>query len=242
MKKQYLSLFLGFLIIISATAACAAEKPRIGILRFTNNTHAHWWTGTSGNELQDMLINELASTKAFRVLERKELQSVISEQQLSESGLTDASTKIKIGKIKAAQYLVAATVSSFEENTEGSGGGVNFHGFSFGGEKQKAYIAVDLKVINAETGEIVDSRTVEATSSSGGMSISGPAFLIPGLSGSLNKQAKTPVGKAIRSCIIEITEYLECSLALKDSGCLAKYAGKEKKRREKTKSAIELDE
>ena len=229
-------------MIICATVAMAADKPRIGILRFTNNTHASWWTGSSGTDLQDMLINELASTKAFRVLERKELKSAISEQQLSESGLVDSSTKVKTGKIKGAQYLIAATVSSFEENTEGSGGGVHFQGFSFGGEKKKAYIAVDLKVIDAETGEIADSRTVEATSSSGGMSISGPSGLIPGLSGNLGKQAKTPTGKAIRSCIIEISEYLECSLVLKDSDCLAKYEGKESKRREKTKSSIDLDE
>jgi len=241
MKKPTIFLVLTLLMLFCSVVVQAAEKPRIGVLRFTNNTHAGWWTGTSGTDMQDLLINELVSTKAFSVLERQELQSAISEQQLSESGLIDASTKIKIGKMKGAQYLVAATVSAFEEDTEGSDGGVQFYGFSFGGEKKKAYIAVDLKVISAETGEIVESRTIEATSTSGGMRVSGPSGFIPGLSGNLSKQAKTPVGKAIRSCIIEISEYLECSLVLKD-GCMAKYAGKEKRRREKTKSSIDLDE
>ncbi len=38
---------------------------------------------------------------------------------------------------------------------------------SFGGEKKKAYIAIDLKVIDAETSEIIDTRTVEATETGG---------------------------------------------------------------------------
>jgi hypothetical protein len=50
------------------------------------------------------------------------------------------------------------------------------------------------------------------------------------------------VGKAIRACIIEISEYLECSLAKKDEDCMKKYDEKNKKRRDKTKGSIKLDE
>ena len=233
---------MSVLILFSVTAALAAEKPRIAVQRFTNNTSAHWWTSTTASELQDLLTNELASTKAFRVLERRELKDAVSEQQLSESGLVESSTKVKTGKIKGAQYLIAATVSAFEESTDNTGGGIHYRGFSFGGEKKKAYIAIDLKVIDSETAEIIDSRTIEATSASGGMKVGGPSGLVPGLSGGLSKQAKTPTGKAIRGCIIEITEYLECSLVIKDEDCLSKYSSKETRRRSKSKSSIDLDE
>ena len=57
-----LILFLFAFVVISGSLA--AEKPRIGVLRFTNNTHAGWWHGAVGGELQDMLIAELASTKS----------------------------------------------------------------------------------------------------------------------------------------------------------------------------------
>lgn len=240
--KKIIFFLTSVLILIAATITFAAEKPRITVLRFENKSSARWWSQTTATELQDLLTNELASTKAFRVVERRELKSALSEQQLSESGMVDASTKVKTGNIKGAQYLIAATVSSYEENTEGSGGGLNYRGFSFGGEKKKAYIAIDLKVIDAETSEIVDSRTVEATSSSGGMKVGGPSGFVPGLSGGLSKQAKTPTGKAIRGCIIEITEYLECSLVIKDEECMSQYSSKETKRRSKSKSSIDLDE
>lgn len=241
--KKIVFIALSFIILLSAVELFAAEKPRIGVLRFTNATNAYWWSSGTAAELQDMLINELASTRAFQILERKELGSVISEQQLSESGLVDSSTKSKLGKIKGAKYLVAATVSAFEESVADSGGGLSYRGFSFGGNQKKAYLAVDLKIIDTETGEVYDSRTVEANTTSGGMRLSGPSGLLPGLSGGLSKQEKTPVGKAIRGCIIEITDYLECSLTLaKNDECHQKYSAKETRRRDKTKSSIQLDE
>jgi curli biogenesis system outer membrane secretion channel CsgG len=238
MKKCITLVVLSLCLLISIQAF-AAEKPRVGVLRFTNHTGAGWWGYTSGTELQDMLIAELASTEAFRVLERTELDKVISEQRLSESGLVDESTRVRPGKIKAAKYLIAATVSAFQENTSGSDAGISVMGFSVGGSKKTAYMAVDLKVIDTETGEIVKTRTVEATSEGGGLRFSGH---IGPLGGSLGKQEKTPVGKAIRACVIEISEYLECSLAKPDDDCMKKYSEKEKKRKDKTKKAIKLDE
>jgi len=237
--KKFVPLVVFSLCLLLSVQAFAAEKPRIGVLRFTNHTSAGWWGHTSGWELQDMLIAELASTKAFRVLERQELDKVISEQRLSESGLVDQRTRVRPGRIKAAKYLVAATVSAFQENTSGSDAGVSVMGFNVGGAKKTAYMAVDLKVIDTETGEIAETRTVEATSEGGGFRFSGHVGF---MGGSLGKQEKTPVGKAIRACVIEISEYLECALAKKDEGCMKQYAEKDKKRKDKTRNAIKLDE
>jgi curli biogenesis system outer membrane secretion channel CsgG len=112
-------------------------------------------------------------------------------------------------------------------------------GFRVGGKQDKAYMAVDLKVIDATTGEIVDNRTIEATSESSGFSLGGSIGI---LSGDLGKYEKTPAGKAIRACIIEISEYLVCSMTKgKNDPCLQTYAKKESSRREKTKDAIKLE-
>jgi curli biogenesis system outer membrane secretion channel CsgG len=215
----------------------AKEKPRLGVLRFTNSTNAAWWSGTAGRDLQDMLAAELVTLKAFRVLERKELDAVIGEQDLGASGRISKSTRSKIGNITGAKYLVAATVSAFEKGVSGTSGGVGFGGISLGGKKERAYIAVDLKIIEVETGEIVEARTVEATAKSGGL---GGGLRVGGFSGNLSKHKKTPTGKAIRACIMEISEYLECAL-VKKGNCLAEYDAKEKKRREKTKGSIDLE-
>jgi curli biogenesis system outer membrane secretion channel CsgG len=238
MKKIVLSAVL-VLFVFSLSAAFAQEKPRLGVLRFTNQTHAGWWRGNMGYDLQDMLVNELASTKAFSVLERKEINAVLGEQDLGASGRIDPKTRAKIGKIKGAKYLVAATVSAFEESTQGTGGGIGIMGFRVGGKQERAYMAVDLKIIDTDTGEIADSRTVEATSESSGFSLGGHIGI---LSGDLGKYEKTPTGKAIRACIIEISDYLVCSLAKgKNDSCMEAYNKKESSRREKTKDSIKLE-
>jgi curli biogenesis system outer membrane secretion channel CsgG len=238
MKKLSGVMVIGFLLL-TLVPAFAKEKPRMGVLRFTNQTHVGWWTSGMGQDMQDMLINELASMDSFRVLERKELDAVIKEQDLGASGRIRKSTRSKIGNITGAKYLVAATVSAYEESTKGTGGGISFSGISLGGKQEKAYMAVDLKVIDVGTGEIADHRTVEANSSGGGLGI---GLNFSGFSGNLGGFEKTPAGKAIRACVMEIAEYLDCSLNEgKKAPCMDDYNAKEQTRRKKTKSSISLE-
>jgi len=239
MKKGWIAA-AGFILILAlASQGVAQEKPRLGVLRFTNDTHAGWWGGNTGRDLQDMLISELVSVGSFSVLERKELDAVLAEQDLGASGRVNPKTAAKVGKIKGAKYLVAGTVSAFEEGTSGKGMGVSVMGISVGGKKERAYMAVDLKLIDTTTGEVVDARTVEATSESSSTRLGVNA---PFVSTDMEKQQKTPTGKAIRACIIEISEYLDCSLVRgKNDSCMQEYKEKEGKRREKTKKSIKLE-
>ncbi|MBN2344966.1 MAG: CsgG/HfaB family protein [Candidatus Aminicenantes bacterium] len=242
MKKIALTLLTVSLLLAFVAQPMAADDDmiRLGVLRFTNHTAAGWWRGSVGTELQDMLASELVSTKAFSVLERKEIDAVLGEQDLSASGRVSSSTKVKMKRLKGAQYLVAGTVSAYEEGTKGAGAGVRVGPVSLGGKKDKAYLAVDLKVIDTETGEIVDARTIEATAKGQalGAGLSMRNFSIGG-----GGYEKTPTGKAIRACIVYIAEYLECSLAKgKDHSCMKKWDKMESKRKEKTKGSIDLDD
>lgn len=186
-------------------------------MRFANNTQAYWWSATASSELQDMLINELAAGKAFYVLERQDLYSLL-EQKFTEALLMDArTTKLKPGKIRGIRYFIVATVSAFEESTSASGTVANFLGFSSTEGQNKAYVVIDLKVIDREAGVIIDSHSIEATSLQNIPARNGSRF-----QGSLSKREKTPVGKAIRNCIIETARYLECSLVKKDKQCVKK--------------------
>ncbi|MEN8223587.1 MAG: CsgG/HfaB family protein [Acidobacteriota bacterium] len=239
--KKIMIIIIVLLILGPMMNTFAADKPRLGVLRFTNTVAgtSFWrWNNTVATELQDMLTAELYSTKAFSVLERNEIGAILSEQDLSRSGRVSNSTLVKMKKIKGAQYLIAGTVTAFEMS-QAKGGKVRFKGLSLGGKKSKAYIAVDVKVIDAETGEIVDARTIEAKAkgSAVGAGLSLRNFDISG-----GKAKKTPVGKAIRACIIYISEYLKCSLAkVKHPRCMKKWDKMEAKRRDKTMGAIDLD-
>lgn len=217
--------------------AASQEKPVIGVIEFKNQSGAAWWRGGVGWELASMLSNELAATGAFRVVERSKLEAVLEEQNLGASGRVAGGTGAKIGKLTGAQYLVAGTVTAYEENTKGTGGGISFKGISLGGKSSEAYLAVDVRVINANTGEIDFVRTVEGRSKGGGVSI---GLYRGGFGGALSQENKTPAGKAIRAALVEITDYLECAMVRKDD-CLREYDAKESKRRESSRGALKLD-
>jgi curli biogenesis system outer membrane secretion channel CsgG len=221
-------------VLFSNTAF--ADKPTMAVLDFRNQTSAYWWGSNVGRELGGML-NELASGKKFRMIEREKLASVLGEQDLAASGRVSGGKAAKMGKMVGAQYLVTATVSAFESNVNSTGGGISYKGVSLGGKRKKAYIAVDLRVVDSTTGEIVDTRTVEARSGGLGMSI---GLSRNGFGGALANEKKTPAGKAIRAVVAEISGYLECSMVTKGR-CLDKYEAKERKRRESLSKGIDLD-
>ncbi|MEN6623214.1 MAG: CsgG/HfaB family protein [Smithella sp.] len=223
---------------MTSNAFAATEKNRVAVLHFNNNTQAYWWQAGTSIELQDMLISELSSTKAFHVVDRHELYLLL-EQRFAEALLADPRmTKLKPGKIKGIKYFITATVSAFEENTNGGSRAINFPGFFPGNEQNKAYVVIDLKVIDKEAGAIIDSRSIEGTSS--GNILPGHPGNYNKFSGSLIKREKTPVGKAIRNCIIEMTDYLECLLITKNRECVKKYEAIELKRKDKNKTAFQL--
>jgi curli biogenesis system outer membrane secretion channel CsgG len=214
-----------------------AEGPRLGVAEFSNTSGAYWWGGGVGHDLASMVTNELANNGKFSVVERSKLGPILDEQDLSASGRISKSTRSKIGELTGAQYLVLGTVTAYEENTQGTGGGFSISGIRIGGKNDKAYMALDLRVVDTNTGEIAHNRTVEARSGGFGfkLGLSRGAF-----AGDLGQYKKTPAGKAIRAAVVEIVDYLECAMVVQE-GCLAEFDAKEKKRKKSLKSLINLD-
>ncbi len=235
-KKSVLAVIITLGLVTSGVTQ-AASKPVVGIADFKKSVSINWWGGSVGRDMADMLANELMGTKKFKVVERQKLKAVISEQDLASSGRIKKGTGAKTGQLTGAQYLVTGTVTSYEEGVADTGGGLSFKGISLGGNKGKAYIAIDLRIIDTTTGEVVDSRTVEANSSKGGLRL---GFFKGGLGGNFNTKKKTPAMKAIRAVIMEISDYLACSMVEKGS-CMNDYDAKESRRREKTKGSINLE-
>jgi curli biogenesis system outer membrane secretion channel CsgG len=234
-KLQVLALTL---TAVTGTAL-ADERPVMAVTEFTNQSGAGWWRGGVGWELADMLTNELAATNAFRMVERDQLRAVLDEQNLAASGRVAAGTGAQIGQLTGAQYLVTGIVSAYEHNTKSTGGGLSFKGISVGGKSESAYLAVDLRVIDTTTGEVAFTRTIEGTSKGGGMSL---GVYRGGFGGNLASENNTPVGKAIRAALVEATDYLECVMVTQSRRCMAEYDAKDDRRRDKTRSAISLDE
>lgn len=216
------------------TSASAGGKPVLAVIKFQDETGGLFLQGGVGRALTQMLTNELSSRAAFTVVERQKLRAVLEEQDLSASGRVSPETSIAIGKLTGAQYLVTGTVSAFEQDEEtryksgflGMGGRVET--VSHGG-----YLAVDLRVIDTTTGEIAYSRTVEGRTAGSVKS---------GRTGtqSMSSIDDGPGSRAVRAAVIEIVDYLDCSMSRRDS-CVADFEARERARVETTRKAVRIE-
>lgn len=223
-------------LTLLAMGSIAVAKPVLGVAEFKNETGAGWWSRGVGWELSGMLANELAATGAFRVVERNKLEAVLREQDLGASGRVRQDTAAQMGQLTGAGYIVLGTVTSYQENTKSTGGGISFKGIGVGGKKTEAYLSVDLRVVNSDTGEIEYVRTIQGRSSGGGINLSAYRS---GFGGNLSNYEKTPAGEAIRAALIEITDYLECAMVIQGR-CMREYDAKEDRRRERTRGKLDF--
>ncbi len=222
-----------------------SQPVTVAVKEITNNASGvWWWSPRVSKQLTDMLSNELKSTGNFTLVERQSVKQVLSEQELAELGITRKSTAPKRGMMTGAKYYVLGSVSDYQQGMETKSGGGGFNIMGFGQRKSssqsKAYVALDIRVVDTTTGEIAYSRTIEgkATSSSNSTSSSGGMYGLS-FSDSQSSSKKVPASKAVRAAMIEVSEYLNCVLYLRNS-CIADYDRKEQNRREATKDVLEF--
>ncbi|MCG8430446.1 MAG: hypothetical protein MJA29_04675 [Candidatus Omnitrophica bacterium] len=172
--------------------------------------------GEIGSGLREMLLTALLNSNRFSVFERQELGAIMQEQELAVSGAGDPAGGPERGRIKTADLIITAAVTEFEPQASGGragvggGGGVGSGvlGALLGASMNRAHLALDLRIVDASTSEILASTRVQgqATDVAGG--IMGGFFGSWALGGGLSAYANTPMEKAIRICIIEAVRYI----------------------------------
>lgn len=146
--------------------------------------------GDVGHGLSQMLTDALFNSNAFIVLERERLDEVIYEQDLADTGRFKQETVAPKGQLEGAELLVYGAITEFEPNCRG--GSLLLIG------AKTACVAVNIRIVDAATGRVVNATTVEGTSGTGGV---GLVFTTSPLPIGLGAWAKTPMEKAMRQCI-----------------------------------------
>lgn len=139
-----------------------AERPSIAIMTFDDGSlqRQDWW-GPSwdvGSGLADILTTVMLDRNRYRLLERSLMDKVIAEQDLGAAGRLDPTTAAKIGKIIGADYLIMGKVTDFSWDKKTSGIIIPIGGLGgIGGSKTKAHVAIDLRIVDSTTAEILGS-------------------------------------------------------------------------------------
>lgn len=107
-----------------------------------------------GSGVADIFVTEAFRSQQFRITERAELDKVIREQNLATSGRVDSATAAEVGRITGAELIALGSLSEFGVTT--TGGGSKVLGV-FGGstETVTARVTVDIRIVDANTAEIL---------------------------------------------------------------------------------------
>jgi curli biogenesis system outer membrane secretion channel CsgG len=182
-------------------------RKRLAVLRLENKVKtplpdATWQIGEG---LTEMLTTELFRTGRFVMVERAALSDIVKEQELGQTGLIQKETITKVGELLGAQLLVAGAVTEFEASSSGGGGGLGFAGFALSVKTNSAHVAVDIRLVDAMTGQIVKSHAAEAKAEESGFAI---AATRRGMQLGGDAFQKTPLGQATREAIAKAVKFI----------------------------------
>ena len=156
--KTFIKTFMPIIFLFFALSLIAqGNKPVIGVGEVQTTI------GGNVTTFQQMLETALSQTNKFEIIERNRMDDLLGEQALSAGGLTQGSGQI--GGLSGVDYLVYGTITKLGKEGEA----VSFGGI--GGGSSKSVMSVDIKVVDARTGSVRISKTVERTAK-GAMAIS----------------------------------------------------------------------
>jgi len=162
--------------------------------------------------IRDMITTALFQSNRYIVLERESISDVLLEQEFSASGRVGEASRIPAGQVEGAELLVVGAMTGFDAAAAGGGGFPIPIPINRGRdvvvldvEFRKAFVSMDLRVIDTRTGRIVSTVAVEGSARKYGAGLSGFAgtrhggmVRIPTI---LRGFANTPVEKAISEMV-----------------------------------------
>ncbi|HKI03922.1 MAG TPA: CsgG/HfaB family protein [Thermoanaerobaculia bacterium] len=167
------ALLLAVFAAPALTRAASSDKPRIAVLEFKNKADNQWWFRGGAEAAQDVFVTELVKSGKFRVVEREQLEALMQEKNLTLSGDVDPKSAVKIGKLLGVNYLLTGAVTEYgvtDKSAHGSGIG-RLPGFSAG--KRGFTAAMNARLIDTSTGEIVWADEASGEESSVKVSVGG---------------------------------------------------------------------
>jgi len=150
--------------------------------------------------LTEALTTVLVKTGKFVVLERAAMQAVQAEQQIGASGAVTKETAAQTGALLGAQVMITGDITGFTHDRSGIGGALTniVKGLSVASERVTAEVIIDLRLIDASTGEVLMSHKGVGKASQTGIAAD---LLKDEKSYSGSVALTTPLGQASRQAL-----------------------------------------
>lgn len=157
-----------------------------------------------GRGMSDMLKTALFQTNRYVLLEREKMAAVEAER--ARRVARKAPPKVEI---EDADIVVTAAITGFDAESGGAdigrsvGGSLGSFLGAVTGSFRQARVAMDIRLIDVDTGRVIAATSVEANASSFGASSAGGP-----MGGALSGFSKGPMEGAIRSMIQQAVSFI----------------------------------
>jgi curli biogenesis system outer membrane secretion channel CsgG len=220
--KRLLMTLVALGVAAQALAAQAAPvKRRVAVLDFDYATVHEWVSDMFGSDVDigkgiaDMVVTDLVRNGTYSVIERKQLDRILQEQNFQQSGRSDPSSAVRLAKLLGVDAIIIGSITQFgrDDKKLGLGGGLKVKGIGLGGlgkKSAKAVVNIDARIVSTETAEILGVATGHGESKRSGMTLAGGAG-IGGVAagGAFDMQSSnfggTIIGEATRAAVDSLT-------------------------------------
>ncbi len=128
----------------------------------------------------DMFTTALVKTRKFRVVERQRVgEGVARERELNAQGVTTGKAATK--QVKGAGVIFEATISEVSAGKSTGEGGLSVGGLQLSGGSASDGLGIDVRVLDASTGEVLDAINVRKALKSSASAVAGVGALVDNL-------------------------------------------------------------
>jgi curli biogenesis system outer membrane secretion channel CsgG len=221
-----------FIVAVSTPSVFSQSKPRVAVMNFDYATVRSGSAAIFGTDLDigkgisDLLVGKLVKDGVFSVIERKALDAVMTEQNLSNSDRFDSNSAAKVGRLLGVDVIIIGSITQFgrDDNTTNLGGGVvggitgRFGVGGIGRRQSKAVVGISARIVNTDTGEILAAVTGNGESKRSGTTLLGSGGSSGGAAGGavdMNSSnfAETILGEAVGQAVVSVASQLQAESA-----------------------------
>ena len=216
------------LLMTLIAAAPAQQRKRVAVMNFDyatvySNVAAIFGSNQDiGKGIADILVDKLVNDGVYSVIERKQLDKILAEQNFSNSDRADPASAAKIARILGVDAIIVGSITQFgrDDQSRAVGGGAASGAlgrFGIGGVKQSkstAVCTITARMIDTSTAEILASAPGHGEESRSGAGIVGSGGSWGGAGGGgLDMRSSnfgaTILGAAVTKATTEVAHGLE---------------------------------
>ena len=212
----------------AATAATTqAQKKRVMVDEFDYSTvkssvQAVFNTQADiGKGIRAMLVKRMADANNVVIVERAKMDTLIKEQDFNAGNRVKKGSGARVGNISGADALLTGDIVIFGRDDKktniGAGGFARgpFAGIHIKKEEDKAVVAIDYRLVDAETSEVIATGEArgESTRKSSGFGGMAGVFGSGGGGGGIDMTSsnfgQTIIGEATQDCVNKLADILK---------------------------------